>query len=279
MSGFSADWLSLREPADTCARADEIRDAAISVLSGKTHPVIVDLASGTGSTLRALSPHLPKGQSWRLIDHDPALLKRAEALCANLIDADHLECLEADLAGNMDSVLDRAFEGADLVTTSAFLDLVSKPWAEAFLAKLLECGLPFYAALTYDGRTSCTPVHPLDQQVVDAVNLHQTSDKGFGPALGPHAAEFVLGALRGAGCQVMDAPSDWTCREEDPIFQSELVDGWANAARETEALSPADLDRWHSFRSQAITAKKSQILVGHVDLFAIPVRMTSRQRV
>ncbi len=279
MTGFSADWLSLREPADTGARASEIRDAAIDMLSGKTHPVIVDLASGTGSTLRALAPLLPEGQSWRLIDHDPALLERAEALCAGLIAPGHLQCLEADLAGDMEGVLERALEGADLVTTSAFLDLVSAPWAQALVTTLQERGMPFYAALTYDGRTTCSPAHPLDQAVVDAVNRHQTGDKGFGPALGPQAAEFVLAALRSGGCQVMDAPSDWTCPGEEPIFQGELVDGWARAVREIGTLSPVDLDRWLGFRRRAIEAGTSRVTVGHVDFLANPEHLTSRQRV
>ena len=44
--------------------------------------------------------------------------------------------------------------------------------------------IPLYAALSYDGRIAFTPSDPLDADIVAAVNAHQRTDKGFGPALG-----------------------------------------------------------------------------------------------
>jgi hypothetical protein len=40
--------------------------------------MIVDLASGTEATLRAISDALPHRQSWRLVDNDLGLLARAQ---------------------------------------------------------------------------------------------------------------------------------------------------------------------------------------------------------
>jgi len=59
MSGFSADWLSLREPYDLRARSTKVLDAVAAALAPLPTLTIVDLACGTGSTLRALAPHLP----------------------------------------------------------------------------------------------------------------------------------------------------------------------------------------------------------------------------
>jgi len=38
---------------------------------------VVDLACGAGATLRAVGPHLPPRQSWRLVDNSLSLLAQA----------------------------------------------------------------------------------------------------------------------------------------------------------------------------------------------------------
>ncbi|PTW62444.1 methyltransferase family protein [Breoghania corrubedonensis] len=266
MTGFSAQWLALREPADARARAPEILDAAVGVLADADAPLIVDLACGTGSSLRALSPHLGNNQRWRLVDHDPVLLERARAECAGFSGIADLQTVATDLAAGPGSVLG----DADLVTTSAFLDLVSHDWALRFVAALSQNRLPFYASLTYDGRMGAEPSHPLDETVTDLVNRHQRQDKGFGPALGPHAVERVCECLENAGFRVSRARSDWICRTSEPIFQRELVEGWSKAAEEIGGLASNDLEAWREFRLDMIEAGSSRIRVGHEDLFAVP---------
>ena len=266
MTGFSADWLSLREPADERARTREIRDAAVRSVAGKAAPRIVDLACGTGSTLRALAPCIATAQRWRLVDNDPALLERVRSECGGRAGIAELETIAADLADDPRAVI----ADADLVTTSAFLDLVSEDWAARLVATLANRGLPFYAALSYDGRVSCEPAHPLDDRITERVNRHQRGDKGFGPALGPDAAQKIVELLERADFSVMQARSDWTCRTSEPIFQGELIGGWAQAAEETGGISADDLADWKAFRLAAVAAGRSCIRVGHVDVFARP---------
>ncbi len=121
MSGFSAEWLTLREPYDLNSRNPTVIDAVAAALEPLSSVRIVDLASGTGSTIRALSPFLPARQSWKLIDNDLGLLARAAAtprakqVAATTIPLDLNRDLEAALDGPI-----------DLVATSALLDLVSK---------------------------------------------------------------------------------------------------------------------------------------------------------
>ena len=62
MSGFSAEWLELREPYDLRARNAAVLNAVFNLLAGKPVVALVDLACGTGSTFRALSPRI----SWAL---------------------------------------------------------------------------------------------------------------------------------------------------------------------------------------------------------------------
>ena len=48
MSGFSADWLVLREPFDARARDPAVLDAVTASLKAYRSIRIVDLACGTG---------------------------------------------------------------------------------------------------------------------------------------------------------------------------------------------------------------------------------------
>ena len=81
MSGFSAEWLALREPADHAARSRDLLRAVAARFAAKAHVSIVDLGAGAGSNLRAIAPALAaERQSWTLVDHDPALLLRRHPL-------------------------------------------------------------------------------------------------------------------------------------------------------------------------------------------------------
>ena len=67
MSGFSAEWLALREPYDQAARSRSVLDAVRAALCPACRGVrVTDLGCGTGSTLRAVAPLLPAHQHWRL---------------------------------------------------------------------------------------------------------------------------------------------------------------------------------------------------------------------
>jgi hypothetical protein len=203
MSGFSADWLALREPFDLRARNPVVLDAVAAFLGRRTAVQVVDLACGTGSTLRALSARLPARQNWKLIDNDPRLLTPATAVTAADI------AVTATLL-DLDRDLEAALEGvSDLVATSALLDLVSDSWLDRLALALTARSIPFYAALSYDGRSTFTPSDPFDVSIAAAVNAHQRNDKGFGPALGPAAAAFAIARFEALGYQVVHGESDW----------------------------------------------------------------------
>src|SRR5262245_18728324 len=145
MSGFSADWLMLREPYDLRSRNPVVLDAVFDLLADKPSVAIIDLACGTGSTFRALSPRVSAPQNWRLVDNDLSLLARAPGSSPPRIT---LTAAPVDL--NRD--LEAAFDGpADLVTTSALLDLVSSDWLNRLAVEVAARRLPVYAALSYDG--------------------------------------------------------------------------------------------------------------------------------
>ena len=131
MSGFSADWLTLREPYDLRARNPAVLDAVAASLEPLSSVRIVDLACGTGSTLRALSPHLPARQNWKLIDNDLDLLARATAAPPAKDAA--VTAVPLDLNRDLEAALDGP---VDLVTTSALLDLVSDTWLDRLAVEI-----------------------------------------------------------------------------------------------------------------------------------------------
>ena len=225
---FSADWLALREPYDWRARNRDVLAALKAAFAESPAIAVVDLACGTGSTLRAVSPHLPKRQSWRLVDNDLSLLARAAPAQASPDIA--VATTPIDIAHDLEAALDGHL---DLVTTSALLDLVAEEWLQRFVVETAARKLPVYAALSYDGRTAFDPIDSngrrcrrRGEQVINATN------KGFGPALGPEAASTAISAFERVGYAVTQGPSDWQFESNDREIQKEVFAGWASAARE-----------------------------------------------
>jgi len=265
MSGFSAEWLALREGYDLRARNPVVLDAVAASFRSLAAISVVDLACGAGSPVRALSPHLPARQRWDLVDNDQRLLTIA---CSGNFTGDvRLNAVELDLNRNFETVLD---DTRDLVSISALLDLVSETWLDRFTAHIGACALPVYAALTYDGRIDLSPTDPLDAAIASAVNAHQHTDKGFGPALGPSAAAAAISRFEALGYSVVRGTSDWVMGTTDREIQIELLTGWANAANEIEALPRREIDDWLARRKTAVTDDVSTMRVGHVDFFATP---------
>jgi hypothetical protein len=128
---------------------------------------------------------------------------------------------------------------------------------------------PFYAALSYDGTVALSPESRYDGEVIAAVNRHQRTDKGFGPALGPDVALTAPERFRAAGFIVVEGRSEWEFSAADGPIQMEMLAGWAGAAREIGA-DPAVAEKWLGERRDHVSAGRSQMRVGHIDFFAIP---------
>jgi SAM-dependent methyltransferase len=281
MSGFSADWLALREPADHRARSPELLACLHELFTEREAIAVVDLGCGTGSNLRACAPHLPSRQIWTLVDHDAALLQTARTRLAEWADASEafserlhlagggkeiqLRFREADLAKGLGHVLDGP---PDLITAAALFDLVSPAWIENFAAEVARRRAVFYTALTYDGFERWHLPHPADAEMLAAFHAHQGRDKGFGPAAGPRATELLATAFRTAGYEVRTAASPWRLGPDDAALARELVDGTAAAARETGQVPEPTIRAWRDARLGSAACE-----IGHRDLLAVPRRL------
>lgn len=257
MSGFSAAWLAVREPADAAARSASLvsfvgRGPQRTALRG------LDLGGGTGANIRYLSPKLAGPQLWTIVDHDAALLEAAPA---------HATRRHLDLNAAVDD--GQLFEGCSLVTASALLDLVSERWLAKLVERCRAAGADVLFALTYDGRLVCSPEEPEDEEVRRLVNAHQKRDKGFGPALGPDATERAMELLSAAGYETKQEQSDWNLTAGTETVQRELVSGWADAASDIAPERKTALAGWRSRRLAHIDQGRSRIVVGHVDVAGI----------
>lgn len=270
MSGFSVEWLARREPYDRRARNEAVLDAVVRAFRGWPSLSVVDLACGTGATLRAISSRLAPRQNWRLVDNDLSLLARAAMLSRP--PAVNVMATPIDLARDLEIALDGP---VDLVTTSALLDLVSDEWLGRLVVEVAARRLPVYAALSYDGRMTFDPIDAADREIIAAVNAHQRTDKGFGPALGPEAAAQAAMHFQNVGYTVVQGFSDWEFGPDDDTIQSDVLLGWAAAAEDLSRQGLGELasDRiaeWLARRRNLVKLRRSVIRVGHVDLFATP---------
>jgi hypothetical protein len=266
MSGFSAQWLALREPHDLRARNADVLAAVAAAFRDRPSVAVVDLACGAGASLRAVGPRLPARQSWRLVDNDLGLLARTVALAEP--PRLSVTAQAVDLARDLELALDGPL---DLVACSALLDLVSEPWLERLVVEAAARRLPVYAALSYDGVATLEPSDPFDAAMVAAVNRHQRRDKGFGPALGPQAAAFAAARFEAVGYGVVQGRSDWIFGPQDGAIQDAILAGWATAAGE---LGDVTLDRiaaWFTHRRELVADRRARLRIGHIDLFATPM--------
>ena len=118
-----------------------------------------------------------------------------------------------DLARDLELALDGPL---DLITASALLDLVSAEWLDRLIVEAAARRLPVYAALTYDGRVRIEPAEAFDAEILSGFNLHQRTDKGFGPALGPDAAARAVERLRAFRLQCRARPLGLGVRTRRP---------------------------------------------------------------
>lgn len=280
MTGFSAQWLALREPADHRARDRALQNKVCEQLANVARTEqravrLIDLGCGSGSNLRALATSLPEQQHWTLVDYDPLLLAAARAALIAWADEVindstsltlrknnkilEIEFSQVDLARDIERVL--AWP-ADVITAAAFFDLVAESWLVRFCQALRTT---LYTVLTYDGSEQWLPPHSADSAMLKAFHAHQKTDKGFGVAAGPDATSAMQRELTARGFQVTLASSPWKIDQTEAAFIHALATGSAAAVRETGLLNELEVNQWFTARMSA-----QHCMVGHWDILATP---------
>lgn len=244
------EWLELREPADAAARATEL----VEPICQRAPKVIHDLGSGTGSMRRWLAPQLPRPQHWIMYDRDSELLEHARLMDGSVETrmTDITRLTAADLAG------------ADLVTASALLDMLTAEEIERIVAACTGARCPALFTLSVTGGVEMAPADPLDAEIADAFNAHQRRRLGDRDLLGPDAVAATAEAFRRHGVSVLTRPSPWRLGPDQADLIAEWFDGWVAAACEQR---PDLADPVAQYRARRLT-ELTNVVIHHADLLA-----------
>lgn len=262
---FTAGWLALREPADARARSARLASLVADRLAQVNELRVLDLAAGTGANARYLAGRLPGRQRWLLVDRDRALLAEATERLRPQV---RIDTHAVDLALAFELASGNFCKGRDLVTASALLDLVSERWLRALARRCGDARSTVLFALTYNGDVRCSPSEPEDEYVRELVNRHQRTDKGFGAALGPIASQSAARVFAELGYDVHVDRSDWVLEPDARDLQTQLIEGWADAAAGMAPEQSVSLYDWRARRLAHVAAGRSRLVVGHDDLAA-----------
>ena len=170
MNESLSEWLALREAADWAARSERLVDDVPQSTAASRHGARARSLHG-----HRLQPALPDGpaaapSALAVVDRDAALLDEVPSETVDMgtstrllgtqrkarrltfavrsLDCD-VETREMDLE-RLDAAL---FEGRNLVTASALLDLVSESWLRALAERCRAVGAAALFTITYDGRS------------------------------------------------------------------------------------------------------------------------------
>lgn len=274
----SPRWLSLREPADARARATELVDRVRHCLPHGRLAVIHDLGCGTGSMARWLAPQLTGAQHWIGYDRDAELLAHASAdpppMAADgakvTVETRQLDITRLD-PGDLGE--------ASLITASALLDIMTVEELDRFVTMCAEAGCPVLVCLSVTGRVELSPADPLDAQVAEAFNAHQRRTTPDGRRHGPDAVGAAIEAFTRPGADVLVRPSPWrldAARAGDAALVAGWLAGWVGAACAQQPGLTAASEPYVQRRLDALGSGRLRIAVHHLDLLAVPGRLSRK---
>lgn len=248
---IAADWLALRVAADTAAR-----DRATGLVADwvaatdAVEPALVDIGAGTGANRAYLAPRLGRPAHWVLLDHDAELLAAPQHGRAQRV-VGGIDALDALIAA-----------GADLVTCSALLDLLTAAELDELAEVLARHRTPALFSLTVDGTSRLDPAHPDDGVVASAFNAHQARDG----RPGPNAVDHLTARCAAAGLSVRRADTPWLLDAGSaPLVARFMTERSAAAVEARPELSEVAAG-WLTARLASLDAGDLRVRIGHVDL-------------
>lgn len=263
----SAGWLDLREPADAAARAGDLVERLRDHLPAAGRRVIHDLACGSGAMGRWLAPQLPGRQRWVLHDRDVSLLERAGEDRPGPA-ADGAPVVVETRCSDITLLEPDDLAGADLITASALLDLMTADELTQLIAVCAEVACPVLVSLSVVGRVELRPADPLDLPVAAAFDAHQRRMTARGRLLGPDAVAAAVEGFRRVGSRVCVRRSPWRLGPAHADLAAEWLRGWIGAACEQDGELAADA--YARRRLAQARAGELFVVVDHADLLVLP---------
>lgn len=262
---YSPTWLRLRESADAAARAADLLDALPPRPAGDTPRVIHDLGCGTGSMGRWLAPRLPGPQHWIMYDRDSVLLKHAADTMTDAA-ADGAPVTVETRQADITRLTAADLAGADLVTASALLDLLTADELASLAEACVTAGCPALFTLSVSGRVELSPADPLDEEIVAAFNAHQRRRTGGRLLLGPDATAAAAAAFTRLGATVLTRPSPWVLDADQSDLAAEWLTGWVGAATVHSAKVEKQVTAYLRRRLAEAATGRLRVVVHHEDL-------------
>lgn len=284
-SACTPDWLALREPADAAARSLELAERVRAHLAAPAGPggaarpgapappgaalVVTDLGCGTGSMGRWLAGRLPGPQRWVLYDRDPGLLAQAGAAMPGTA-ADGAAVTVHTRQGDLTGLRAADLAGTSLVTVSAVLDLLTAEEVDGLAGACVEAGCAALLTLSVIGHVELTPADPLDAGFAAAFDSHQRRCVGGRRLLGPDAGPAAVDSFTRRGAVVASRPSPWRLGAGQADLAQEWLRGWIGAACEQQPQLRRCAGAYLRRRLDAGTAGELWVVVGHIDVLALP---------
>jgi trans-aconitate methyltransferase len=268
-----ADWLALREGADAAARsprlAERLRNHLVAGAPPGVPVVIRDLGCGAGSMARWLAGRLPGPQLWILHDREPGLLASA-APNPPARAADGAPVTARTRVSDLTALGAADLAGTALVTASALLDLLTAEEVDRLAAACIEVGAAALLALSVTGTVELEPPDPLDAALADAFGAHQRRRVAGRRLLGPDAGAAALDAFARRGAMVESRATSWRLGAERVELAREWLWRWVGAACVQRPELARSAGSYLRRRLAACAAGQLRVVVGHVDVLALP---------
>jgi hypothetical protein len=160
--------------------------------------------------------------------------------------------------------------GADLITASALLDVLTEDELARLVGVGAGAGCPLLLTLSVVGRVEIRPADPLDRSVAAGFDAHQRRTTERGRLRGPDAVAFVAQEFRRLGAEVVIRPSPWRLGPAHGELIAEWLTGWVDAACEQHAELVAEAGPYARRRVAQAGAGELTVIVAHADLLALP---------
>jgi hypothetical protein len=262
----SAEWLTLREPADAGSRSELLAREIARLLEP---PLVVhDLGSGTGSMMRWLAPLLPGRQTWVLHDWNGDLLSRAAERTPVDRTGDPVR-VETSVE-HAEHLQPEDLTAASLVTASALLDVLTHDELDAIVEACVAVGAPALFALSVTGRVRIEPADPGDSVFEAAFNDHQRRLVDGRRLLGPDAPAAAAESFGRAGWRVRAVATPWRLADRGDRLTEEWLEGWVRAAVEHRPALAEWGAEYLAHRLDQLRRGELRVVVEHADLLAGP---------
>jgi len=90
--------------------------------------------------------------------------------------------------------------------------------------------------------------------------------------VGPGAAAALAQCLETLRCPVRLERSDWQIGAAEPAMLARMADEAVEVARQVAPDAQARIAGWRMTRAAQIDAAQASLLIGHIDLLAVPDR-------